>query len=73
LSDSEEESDCTTPVLKTQFISKMMSVHEEEDEEEPEKLGVTKDEIMREIAASEEGDSECVAEGAKKVVEIEND
>jgi predicted transcriptional regulator len=69
-SEDEDESDCTTPVLKTQFISKMMSVHEEEDEaEEHEKLGVTKDEIMDEIGVSE---SEVAGE-PRKDVETEND
>jgi hypothetical protein len=37
-------------VLKTQFISKMLSVHEESDEEEPEvQIGSTKDQILDEI------------------------
>lgn len=48
--DSEQDSQCTTPVLKTQFISKMLSVHEESDEEEPEvQIGSTKDQILDEI------------------------
>lgn len=75
LSDDEDDSDCTTPILKTQFISKMMSVHEEEESaedvvDEKEKLGVTKDEIMKEIEVSENGDA---ADSPKKVIEIEND